>query len=34
MGHLNIVLLLLQSGASPDLSNVVSSWGRGYGGGA
>lgn len=23
MGHLNIVLLLLQSGASPDLSNVV-----------
>lgn len=25
MGHLNIVLLLLQSGASPDVRNIVSS---------
>lgn len=24
MGHLNIVLLLLQNGASPDVSNIVS----------
>lgn len=24
MGHLNIVLLLLQSGASPDVRNIVS----------
>lgn len=23
MGHLNIVLLLLQNGASPDVSNIV-----------
>lgn len=26
MGHLNIVLLLLQNGASPDVSNIVSNW--------
>lgn len=25
MGHLNIVLLLLQNGASPDVRNIVSS---------
>lgn len=24
MGHLNIVLLLLQNGASPDVTNIVS----------
>lgn len=29
MGHLNIVLLLLQNGASPDVSNIVSDGGGG-----
>lgn len=28
MGHLNIVLLLLQNGASPDVSNIVSGGGK------
>lgn len=29
MGHLNIVLLLLQNGASPDVTNIVSmAWTR------
>lgn len=28
MGHLNIVLLLLQNGACPDATNIVSTAGR------